>query len=76
MTLADLPDGATAPVTSVEWDEMACVHLMEAGFTPGQAVRVIAHAPLGCPMAFAVRGGALRWGWSLPGFPGPSDTGD
>jgi len=30
----------------------------------------------GMIVAFAVRGGALRWGWSLPGFPGPSDTGD
>ena len=59
MTLADLPDGATATVTSVEGDEMACVHLMEAGFTPGQSVRVIAHSPLGCPMAVAVRGAVI-----------------
>lgn len=59
MTLADLPDGATATVTNVEGDEMACVHLMEAGFTPGQSVRLIARSPLGCPMAVAVRGAVI-----------------
>ena len=27
----------------------------------------------GMIVAFAVRGGALRWGWRLPGFPGQAD---
>ncbi|MBI5942135.1 MAG: TRIC cation channel family protein, partial [Caulobacterales bacterium] len=27
----------------------------------------------GMVVAFAVRGGALRFGWSLPGFPGQAD---
>ena len=59
MTLADLPNGARATVLGVEGDEMACVHLMEAGFTPGQSVRLIARSPLGCPIAYAVRGAVI-----------------
>lgn len=59
MTLADLPNGARATVQGVEGDEMACVHLMEAGFTPGQSVRLVARSPLGCPIAFAVRGAVI-----------------
>ena len=59
MTLADLATGARATVTGVEGDELACVHLMEAGFTPGQSVRLVARSPLGCPLAFAVRGAVI-----------------
>lgn len=59
MTLADLPLGGRAIVQSVEGDELACVHLMEAGFTPGQAVRLVARSPLGCPIAVAVRGAVI-----------------
>lgn len=59
MTLADLPTGTRATVTAIEGDELACVHLMEAGFTPGQSVRLVARSPLGCPLAIAVRGAII-----------------
>jgi ferrous iron transport protein A len=59
MTLAELADGAHGTIQAVEGEEAICVQLMEAGFTPGQRVRVVARSPLGDPMAVALRGAVL-----------------
>ncbi|MDP1738508.1 MAG: hypothetical protein Q8L23_13840 [Caulobacter sp.] len=39
----------------------------------GLGVDRLAAGGAGMVVAFAVRGGALRFGWSLPGFPGSPD---
>lgn len=55
-TLAELPVGAVARVTSIEGaDEIAC-RLMEMGLIPGTALRVAGLAPLGDPLELEVRG--------------------
>jgi ferrous iron transport protein A len=55
-TLADVPAGFSGRIRDVVGDHATCVHLMETGFTPGQAVRLVAVSPLGDPLAFALRG--------------------
>ena len=59
MTLADLPDDSPATISSIEGDPATCIQLMEAGFTPGQPVRIVARSPLGDPLAIALRGAVL-----------------
>jgi ferrous iron transport protein A len=59
MTLADLPDHQPATITAIDGDPATCIQLMEAGFTPGQSVRVVARSPLGDPLAIALRGAIL-----------------
>lgn len=55
-TLAELPVGASAKVTSIDGaDEIAC-RLMEMGLTPGTCLRMVGFAPLGDPLELEVRG--------------------
>lgn len=55
-TLADLPVGATAAVTSVEAPEAVARRLADLGFLPGTAVRALRRAPLGDPRVYEIRG--------------------
>ena len=61
-TLLDLPVGAWGEVAQVGGDEDLRARLTEAGFTPGEWVRVTAALPLGGALAVNLRGGtfALR----------------
>lgn len=56
LSLARLPIGAQARVTSVQGGGAITRRLMEMGVVPGAPVRVIKAAPLGDPIEVRVRG--------------------
>ncbi|MFO0723890.1 MAG: ferrous iron transport protein A [Myxococcota bacterium] len=56
MTLAELPIGAVATVTSVRAGSDVIHRLMEMGLVRGTQVRVRKLAPLGDPMELELRG--------------------
>ena len=46
-------------IRDIAGDPVLCHRLLELGFTPGQAVTVMAAAPLGGPLAVGLRGTIL-----------------
>ena len=54
--LASLRVGETAEVVAVEGDGAIAVRLLEMGFVPGSAVRVVKVAPFGDPLELRLRG--------------------
>jgi len=54
-TLAELPKGQSATITSFSDDRLA-LKLMEMGCLPGERIMLQHIAPLGCPYAFEVNG--------------------
>ena len=60
-TLAEIPLGTLAKVSSVEGPRAFRRRLLEMGLVPGTEVRVITIAPLGDPLQIQVRGGQ----WSI-----------
>ncbi len=59
LTLTDLPIGSDARVTNVNGSGRVTKRLMEMGFIPGVAVRVVKMAPFGDPLEIRVRGYSL-----------------
>lgn len=55
-TLAQLPIGENAIVSSVEGNTPISKRLMEMGIVPGVSVKLIKTAPMGCPLQISVRG--------------------
>ena len=55
-TLLTAARQAPVPLRDVAGDPVICHRLLELGFTPGETVSVLAVAPLGGPLAVAVRG--------------------
>ncbi len=55
-TLANLPEGEKAKVSSVVGTDAVTRRLMEMGIVPGEIVRVVKSAPFGDPMEIKVRG--------------------
>jgi Fe2+ transport system protein FeoA len=55
MTLADLSPGDSAILEDVGGDRAFRRRLMELGFVPSTAVRLLTVAPLGDPLQFEVR---------------------
>jgi Fe2+ transport system protein FeoA len=60
-SLAEIPLGRTAKVTSVAGPRAFRRRLLEMGLIPGTDVKVITIAPLGDPLQIEVRGGQ----WSI-----------
>ena len=60
-SLADIPLGGAARVTSVAGPRAFRRRLLEMGLVPGTEVRVVTIAPLGDPLRIEVRGGQ----WSI-----------
>lgn len=55
-TLADVGPGFQGRIREVRGDSPLCSQLLELGFTPGQAVSLVATSPFHDPIAFALRG--------------------
>jgi Fe2+ transport system protein FeoA len=60
-SLAEIPLGKTARITSVDGPRAFRRRLLEMGLVPGVEVRVVTIAPLGDPMRIEIRGGQ----WSI-----------
>jgi Fe2+ transport system protein FeoA len=60
-SLAEIPLGKTATITSVDGPRAFRRRLLEMGLVPGVEVRVVTIAPLGDPLRIEVRGGQ----WSI-----------
>jgi ferrous iron transport protein A len=60
-SLAEIPLGRAARVTSVDGPRAFRRRLLEMGLVPGTEVKVVTIAPLGDPLRIEVRGGQ----WSL-----------
>ncbi|HEX4475377.1 MAG TPA: FeoA family protein [Polyangiaceae bacterium] len=58
-TLADLPTGASATVTSIGGERAFRRRMMEFGLLPGTTIELRRVAPLGDPVEIRVRGAAL-----------------
>ncbi|MEZ4450549.1 MAG: FeoA family protein [Nannocystaceae bacterium] len=58
-TLADVELGRTARVLAVGGVDGLRLRLLEMGFVPGTAVRVVKRAPFGDPLEFQLRGGHI-----------------
>ena len=56
LCLAELPPGARARVERVESACPIASRLLDLGFTPGTAIRVLRRAPLGDPCVYELRG--------------------
>ena len=61
MSLAEIPLGSHARITSVEGPRAFRRRLLEMGLVPGVDVRVVTIAPFGDPLRIEVRGGQ----WSI-----------
>ncbi len=55
-SLADIKPGDCAKVTAVAGGGGLLLRLLEMGFVPGTAVRLVKRAPFGDPLEFQVRG--------------------
>lgn len=55
-TLESLAVGQCAQITEIQGDDAIAVRLMEMGLTEGEAIRVLAVAPLGDPVEYEIRG--------------------
>ena len=60
-SLAHVPLGKTAKISSVDGSRAFRRRLLEMGLVPGVEVRVVTIAPLGDPLRIEVRGGQ----WSI-----------
>ncbi len=58
-TLANLEIGADAQVVDVTGTDSLRLRLIEMGFVPGTAVRVVKRAPFGDPLELRLRGGHI-----------------
>ena len=56
LSLADLEPGAEARVEAVSGESPIAKRLLDLGFVPGTAVRVLRRAPLGDPVEYELRG--------------------
>ena len=56
LSLADLQPGSDAWVEAVDGDTSIGRRLLDLGFVPGTAVRVLRRAPLGDPVEYELRG--------------------
>ena len=56
MTLHHTPPGGHARIRRLSGDPAVRERLAELGLTPGQRVRLLRRAPLGCPLEVLVRG--------------------
>jgi Fe2+ transport system protein FeoA len=61
LSLADIPLGKTATISSVHGPRAFRRRLLEMGLVPGVEVRMVTIAPLGDPMRIEIRGGQ----WSI-----------
>lgn len=54
--LADLPEGKTATIISVDTSLATAQRLLDLGFVPGTPIKAIKRAPMGDPTTFEIRG--------------------
>ena len=59
ISLAELAPGETAVVQGVDPDCALGRRLLDLGFRPGTALRVVRRAPLGDPISYELRGSRL-----------------
>lgn len=59
MTLADLRQGESRKVVSVQGEDAVTRRLMEMGVVPGVSISMVKSAPFGDPLEIRVRGYSL-----------------
>lgn len=54
--LADLPEGKSATIKSIDTESVTAQRLLDLGFVPGTPIKTIKRAPMGDPTTFEIRG--------------------
>jgi ferrous iron transport protein A len=56
ISLADLPEGKSGTIISVDTKLATAQRLLDLGFVPGTPIKAIKRAPMGDPTTFEIRG--------------------
>ncbi len=56
ISLAELPEGKTGVITSIDTTSATSQRLLDLGFVPGTPIKAIKRAPMGDPTTFEIRG--------------------
>ena len=56
ISLADLPEGKTGVITSIDTTSATAQRLLDLGFVPGTPIKAMKRAPMGDPTTFEIRG--------------------
>lgn len=56
ISLAELPEGKSGIITSVDTTSATAQRLLDLGFVPGTQIKAIKRAPMGDPTTFEIRG--------------------
>ncbi len=56
INLADLPEGKSGIIISVDTKSATAQRLLDLGFVPGTPIKSIKRAPMGDPTTFEIRG--------------------
>ncbi|MBQ3644033.1 MAG: ferrous iron transport protein A [Candidatus Riflebacteria bacterium] len=54
--LADLPEGKSGTITSIDTKSATAQRLLDLGFVPGTPIKALKRAPMGDPTTFEIRG--------------------
>ncbi len=56
ISLAELPEGKTGVITSIDTTSPTAQRLLDLGFVPGTQIKAMKRAPMGDPTTFEIRG--------------------
>ncbi len=56
ISLAELPEGKTGVITSIDTQSPTAQRLLDLGFVPGTPIKAMKRAPMGDPTTFEIRG--------------------
>ncbi len=56
ISLAELPEGKTGVITSIDTTSATAQRLLDLGFVPGTPIKAMKRAPMGDPTTFEIRG--------------------
>lgn len=56
ISLAELPEGKTGIITSIDTTSPTAQRLLDLGFVPGTQIKAMKRAPMGDPTTFEIRG--------------------
>ena len=56
ISLAELPEGESGIITSIDTKSATAQRLLDLGFVPGTPIKAMKRAPMGDPTTFEIRG--------------------
>ncbi len=56
ISLAELPEGKSGTITSIDTKSPTAQRLLDLGFVPGTTIKAMKRAPMGDPTTFEIRG--------------------